>query len=262
MGVQHFIRNARRYAATIRRARTAPSPATDRRIAVPVYVINLERNEPRRTFILEHLRSHGIVPTIYPAVDGRRLDLVTVGRDGTYSEALAVEKFSRPLSPAEIGCAMSHLGVYREIVASGAEMAVVLEDDAMLAPDFAAGLDALLGELPPDWDLVQLVYSCREYEPVSPRAVRFTMQRSMPVAAAGYLLRASGARKILDQAYPIHYPADSILGRSPRWGTNVFGAKPQLVEVNNVFPSGILGQRNFRTRVTTKAKEIMVRLLG
>jgi glycosyl transferase family 25 len=261
MGLTHFIRNAKRYAATVRQARSGPQAGAGA-VTIPVYVINLERNEPRRRFILEHLRSHNIEPTVFPAVDGRRLDLAEVGRDGTYSEALAIEKFSRPLSPAEIGCAMSHLGVYRRIVESGAEMAVVLEDDAMLTPAFAEDLRALVADLPADWDLVQLVYACRAHEPVSPRAVRFTMQGAMPVAAAGYLLRASGARKILEQAYPIHYPADSLLGRSPRWGTNVYGARPQLVEVNNVFPSGILGERNLRTRVTTKAKEILVRLLG
>jgi hypothetical protein len=84
----------------------------------------------------------------------------------------------------------------------------------------------------------------------------------MPVAAAAYLLTSAGARKLIGGAYPIHYPADSLIGRSPRWGTQVYGTDPQLVTINNVFPSGISADRSLRTRITAGAKAIAVRLLG
>jgi glycosyl transferase family 25 len=260
MALSDLFWNAKRFATTVRRKRFQPLSA--RRQPMPIIVINLERNVPRRKFILRHLLEQGFEASVFKAVDGRELDLAELERTGIYNEALSIEKFSRRLSLAEIGCAMSHLGVYAQVLHGSADMVLVLEDDAMLVPNFEASLQEVLAGLPSDWDVVQLIYECNDFEPVAPRVVRFLMQRSMPVAAAGYLLRKSGAQKLLDGGYPIHYPADSLIGRSPRWGTKVFGATPQIVEINNVFPSAIQRDQNLRARVATAAKEMLVRLLG
>jgi hypothetical protein len=132
----------------------------------------------------------------------------------------------------------------------------------MLVADFHDGLRALLAELPSGWDVVQLIYKCEDIEPISPRLVSFPMRKLMPVASAGYLVSKTGAAKLADNAYPLRYPADSLIGRSPRWGTNVYGARPQLVTINNIFPSNIVVARGVTARIARKAKELVTRLLG
>lgn len=46
-----------------------------------------------------------------------------------------------------MGCALSHLGVWRRIEAAAAPAAVVIEDDVVFAPGFAALLRAALDEV-------------------------------------------------------------------------------------------------------------------
>jgi glycosyl transferase family 25 len=263
MALGHFLLNALRYRKTVHAAPPSPGASSAASGAqVPIYVLNLERSPERRAFILGHLAEMGMTANVFPAVDGRALDIPELERKGVYRDAVAHEKFSRSLSPAEIGCALSHVGLYEKLVREGIEMALVLEDDAMLVSGFQESLGALISELPPDWDVVQLIFKCEDVEPHSQHLVRFAMRTAMPVAAAGYLISKAGAARLVDNAYPLRYPADSLIGRSPRWGAKVYGARPQLVTINNIFPSNIAVARSMKARIARKAKELVTRHLG
>ncbi len=264
MAVWHLLRNAARYASTVRRngAHARPANASSSGLDWPIFVINLERSEHRRRFALNHLQSLGFEGRVFPAVDGRALDLGKLVSDGVYDDAVAKDKFSRSLSMPEIGCTLSHIRLYERMLSEGLDHAIVLEDDAMFVDDIVTRLPALIDALPADWDLVQLIYKCEDHEPAAPGVVRFRMQASMPVASAAYLIRRAGAEKMKANSYPVRYPADSFIGRSPRWGMQVYGAQPQLVTINNVFPSSIYGGRSLRARAGKRVKELVVRLLG
>lgn len=261
MGIRHFILNAWRYTSAVRRGQseTAESRVLSARMAV--FVINLERKPERRAFAIGHLKSHGLTPVIWPAVDARGLDLAELQRSGIYDDRVAHEKFSRSLSLPEIGCSLSHVRLYEHIVRADIPMSLVLEDDAMLVDDFTANLEALLGAVPESWDLVQLIYACKDYEQMNDHAVSFKMQTSLPAASAGYVVTRRGAEKLLSQAYPIHYPADSFIGRSPRWGLQVYGAMPQLVTINNLFPSDIAAIQSPKARAVKAVKDLVVKML-
>ncbi|MGC8170086.1 glycosyltransferase family 25 protein, partial [Salmonella enterica] len=64
-----------------------------------------------------------------PAVDGRLLSEEELSV--RYDRARAIEE-SHDLTRGEIGCALSHHGVYCEMVRQGITHALVLEDDARL----------------------------------------------------------------------------------------------------------------------------------
>jgi len=67
-------------------------------------------------------------------VDGRALAAGAYFRTGVAGRVV-------PLTPAEVGCAMSHLEAYRAFLESGADVLLVYEDDARLQgplPDFSA----------------------------------------------------------------------------------------------------------------------------
>jgi glycosyl transferase family 25 len=263
MSLLHLLRNARRYARTVRQRSTRPGDGPLRQCgAFPIYVINLERSEHRRRFALNHLTALGLQGTIFPAVDGRSLGVEELEREGIYREEVAREKFSRSLSRAEIGCTLSHLRLHDMFVRSGADVALVLEDDAMLVDDAHSRLPAIMAELPDDWDLVQLIYACTDFEHVRGSIVRFRMHSSMPVSSSAYLIRRSGAAKMLNNGYPVRYPADSLIGRSPRWDVKVYGVQPQLATINNVFPSSIYTSHSLRARLGANIKASLVHLLG
>jgi glycosyl transferase family 25 len=223
-----------------------------------VFVINLERSRHRREYMLNYLAGHGIEARVFPAVDGAKLDVAQLARQGIYYDALAHRKFSRSLSPNEIACTLSHLNLHRTMVEENIAMAMVLEDDAMFGPRIASRVGGALSEAPPDWDLLQLSHNCEEFVGFTENLVRFPSDKRMPVGSAGYLIRTSGAEKMLANGFPICYPADSLIGRSHRWGVTVYGFAPPAVVQNAVFPTQIYASSRWGIRVTQSVKHGLV----
>jgi glycosyl transferase family 25 len=205
----------------------------------PVFVINLERSEYRRRFMLNYLEELNFDAHIFPAVDGSKLNIDELQRQGVYNDTLAHEKFSRSLSCAEIACTLSHLGVYRKMVDGSIPMAMILEDDAMFSERGTDRLSSALREVPADWDVLQLHYNRKEHVHVTDNLVTFPAKTRMPVGSAGYLIRNGGAKKMLANGLPVCYPADSFLGRSPRWGVVLYGLAPPVIDQNSLFPTEI-----------------------
>lgn len=100
------------------------------------YVVNLPQSRDRREHILAECARFGLEPEIFPAVYGRDL---TEEELRLLVDALALEVFGK----AEIGCALSHLGIYRDMIAKNIPVAFILEDDSVLTRDPHPVLDGL-----------------------------------------------------------------------------------------------------------------------
>ena len=212
--------------------------------------------------MLNYLAGHGINTRIFPAVDGSALDVAQLQRQGIYDDALAHQKFSRSLSQNEIACALSHLNIHRKMVDENIAMAMVLEDDALFGPEIVKRVSGALSEAPPDWDILQLSHNCDEHVGLTENLVRFPSNRRMPVGSAGYLIRKTGAEKMLANGFPICYPADSLFGRSHRWGMVLYGFAPPAVIQNAVFPTQIYAAPSWGIRLTQALKQGLVSAFG
>lgn len=79
-----------------------------------------------------------------------KIDFSVIGVDGRLLSAkeyfeLGVAGRSTPMTPAEVGCALSHLQTYKSFIDDSADLLVVFEDDARLKrkmPDFATLVSA------------------------------------------------------------------------------------------------------------------------
>jgi glycosyl transferase family 25 len=237
------LQTFRRYLQGLRGA--PQHPESDRALGdvlgAPVFVINLARSAHRRAFILPYLESLGIRPQIFPAVDGRLLDRDQLVREGSYDDAYAHQRFSRSLTMGEIGATLSHVGVCRKIVAEGLPVAVVFEDDITFIDGVADVVRKALANAPADWELLQLYHWCKDTYPISDGVLGFNNKICMPVGCLGYVIRQSAAKKLVDSALPVCYPADSLLGRSPRVGVKLYGTSPSVItlEGNAIFPTEV-----------------------
>lgn len=228
----------------------------------PAYVINLERSVERRQYITSHLLSIGIKPTLVTAVDGKQLSGPELAAQGKYDDAVSRRSFDRSLSLAEIGCGLSHISIYESMVRNQTPVALVMEDDAQFAPDARERIEAALRAAPPDWGVIQLRFDCRDFEPAGPGLVRFRFTDRLPVAATAYLISLRAARVLAEHALPVRYPADSLLGRINQWNLQAHGTWPELVGVNNVFPSAIQGDRNSRFKAANFVKSVLLKVFG
>lgn len=107
------------------------------RAPVRAYVINLARSTDRREYITGELDKAKVDYEIVTGVEGRDLD---VNDTATIDPVL----FSLSSYPGGLaGAALSHLRVYRKILADGLGKAIVLEDDVIAPADLASLADAV-----------------------------------------------------------------------------------------------------------------------
>jgi GR25 family glycosyltransferase involved in LPS biosynthesis/glycosyltransferase involved in cell wall biosynthesis len=127
--------------------------------SAPIHLINLDRSTGR----LEEFRrrnAHLLDVIRFPAIDGRALDTEKLIEEGVITRDLRY-------STGALGCAMSHLTLWKMAVEEG-RVITVTEDDAIFSRNFAARSKELLARLPADWDFVQWGWVFRTFLWVDP----------------------------------------------------------------------------------------------
>jgi glycosyl transferase family 25 len=110
-----------------------------------IYVINLDRDTDRmRTFMELNCEISGLER--FSAVNGNALDRDALVRDGLITLNLTYNN-------GQLGCAMSHIELWRRAVAED-RVVTAVEDDAILAPDFDTAHAEFTRDLPADWGIV------------------------------------------------------------------------------------------------------------
>lgn len=111
-----------------------------------VFIIGMEDGY-RSSELERQLALQGLGWTHVDGVDLRRMPL---SADNYVDQEAARILLRRDMSPGEIGCALAHRNVYKRILASDCEYAIVLEDDAVLVDriDLSLVVDVLRSALP------------------------------------------------------------------------------------------------------------------
>lgn len=171
------------------------------------YVVNLRRRPDRRA------RMERVLPARWTAqftsdwdgpMDGQSIDPDDLPGFELYPWQIPSDNpwWSRPLKLGEIGCAISHWMCWQHAEADGADVALILEDDAVLAENAAARFaDSLarLSAVDPAWDLLYLGRWALDHEDdtVAPGIVR----PGYSYCTFGYALSASGLAAMLRSGF-------------------------------------------------------------
>ena len=177
-----------------------------------VYVINLERNKDRLSKMFDKLKKANILGNIpiivVKAHDGKKID----------DEYLKIMKasvfphwkdpwFGRAITTGEIGCALSHHSVWKEVADSehyaenSHNRVLVLEDDVILSGDFSAKCEKIekeLGQI--DYEFLYLGRKAifpKEEEKISENI----LIPNHSFWTNGYVINSSGANKLCNTSY-------------------------------------------------------------
>jgi len=101
---------------------------------LPVYVISLARAADRRESITALLDADGVEYELVDAVDGRELNLSAC--DPPLNRDKCWKRYAVVMPAGAVGCALSHLQLWKRMIAEQTEYAMVLEDDARWQTDF------------------------------------------------------------------------------------------------------------------------------
>lgn len=204
-----------------------------------IYIISLERNKERQILISNRMNQLGLNFEFFYGVDGSSL---TENELNLVDQEFCQENFGHIMNKSEIGCAMSHIGVYEKMVSEKIPHALILEDDAYLLSCVPDILSSIMDK--PHFDMLYLFHG---------KAKRWPLWRKLPhdyrlvhyispsrkskrciIGAVAYALSFDGAKKLLDNAYPIRMPADYLTGLIQKNKLNTFGIEPNCVDTGHL----------------------------
>lgn len=184
--------------------------------AVIYLVINLPSAEERREAILAQAEELGIVVQLVPAISGAEL---TAEQLSCYDEAFLQRYYSYKLTANEIACTLSHRKALDTFLEGGADYAVVLEDDAKLAPHFCEGVRELTQRLR-GWEVAKLNIPAHRSRPIPLPPAEMQGATISPVfctrigsEAVGFVYTRHAACVIREALESFYLPADSMIGQ-------------------------------------------------
>jgi glycosyl transferase family 25 len=183
-----------------REIRMAPAPGQ----ALPVYLINLDRDPERLAFMRRQLEVRGLGFTRLSASDGNDPAILRTSRRSALCS----------LSPGAVGCFESHIRAWEQLLASDAPACIVIEDDVVLSSDFMQS--AMEAAASVDFDVIKLDVFARRVE-VGARGVPLSSGRTLhrflgrDWCTGGYVVSREGARRLLRKSKGYTRPVDNFM---------------------------------------------------
>lgn len=113
-----------------------------------INVVNLDRSPDR---LQEFIEQNGALPVKFlrwSAVDGSAVDI-----DALVTEGILDRRILATYTAGALGSALSHLGLWRRAVETQQPL-TLCEDDAIFNHDFPRIAEAVIAQLPADWDII------------------------------------------------------------------------------------------------------------
>lgn len=189
---------------------------------IPVFVINLERDQDRRSYMQGELDKLGIEAEFVPAVDGSRLHQSVYQR---YDQHKCLRVYGVDMLPAEVGCYLSHYKLYERILDEDIETALILEDDLIFDRAFPQIINNFLKLQDIDWQILRLTtLRPKVANPLRPKFIGRRLANIVPghnlyrlkthvLGAGAYLINQRGARTMVDYGRNFFMPIDHTMDR-------------------------------------------------
>ncbi|MFN3846841.1 MAG: glycosyltransferase family 25 protein [Paracoccaceae bacterium] len=208
--------------------------------ALPVWMINLDRATDRRARMEAQFDALGLTVTRIAAIDGKTeaARIVPVADTDRFTALMG-----RPPLAAELGCYLSHLEAWRQLVASDAKVGLVLEDDVVFHDNFLLAVTAAL-RASDQWDMLKL-NRIRAKMPVPQGRVQAWQLNAYLGPATGfgaYLITRDLAARLLPKLLPIRLPIDYEATRFFDHDFRLLGLEPFPSHVDDGGVSTITGQ--------------------
>lgn len=197
------------------------------------YLINLDRATDRLQLMVKEFEKCQIDFERISAVDAKKLD----------SNSYQIKnKYDRELVPGEIGCYLSHVKTLSHFLSSDNDFAIIIEDDAILAPDFKNIVEKALikyNTLPKkhQWDVLKLFNGKRRHIKIADIDQNYIIAAcgtSIPITTIAAIWTKDAARKFLNkinQPLPvISRPIDCDLQHAWEFDLRIYNLLPTIVK--------------------------------
>ncbi|WP_262964915.1 glycosyltransferase family 25 protein [Methylobacter psychrophilus] len=201
-----------------------------------IFVINLEKDQARRESIAKQLQDLKLEFEIIKGIYGATMSVEERQRD--YADGKAKWRCSRSLVPAEIGCALSHINVYKIMAERQLKSALILEDDVVLPTNLKELLKDCSNVLDTQQAQVWLLSTASGYS--RPKTtIRINKEHLLLPYQSGYftssyLLTLPAAQALLKDLYPVRDVADCWQRMHRYRVVDLFVFDPPVIEQDQV----------------------------
>jgi glycosyl transferase family 25 len=212
-------------------------------MALPVFLINLDRSPDRLARCAPPLDALGLPWERVSAVDGARLEPDDLRRLNPQPPPHG--EWFRPLTAGEIGCFLSHLRCWQLIAERDLACGLILEDDFERLEGCTRETLQALAATASRWDVLKLSHPLRRTRLVQAVAgIRLERGGRGRVDCNAYLLSRRGAAKLIPQRERIWRPVDFEFKHHWERGLAVLTTRPALFhQLSHEQAASIIGER-------------------
>ena len=200
-----------------------------------VYLINLKRRPDRLKNFLDYYNSSDFKNesiTKFDAIDGSKLDVESISlselarAELQQLETTGFRTKHYQLTKGAIGCYLSHVKIWENVLKNNHDVALIFEDDAQVPPELMKKMHEEMQYIPNDWDIVLFGYlctKCLDYEKYK-EVERFMLTHC-------YIIKKTAIIKIMNSntLFPITQQIDSLMSELSSI-VNIYTVKNKLVK--------------------------------
>jgi len=221
------------------------------------FIINLASSTGRGATIAAQCDAAGLDYEFIHAVNGHALTEAEIAQ---HTRAV-----NYAFKPGEIGCALSHLAIYRKMVDENIAQILILEDDALLTPQLPAVLSSPALQLPDNSPTVVLLSRVNKY--VNNVIAAVTDAASLyPVYCAttshAYVINLAAAKRLLSLLYPVWMAADKWCLFEEYGAMKLLAVHPAPVLLHKLAQQTTIQQINDVVQHNQQKRDIWLRLMA
>lgn len=182
---------------------------------IPIHCINLKKRIDRWKAFQDQPEIRRLSVQRFEGVDGKSIDIINDSRIALSTKKNILKKSRRSHeefdSVGGVGCALSHIAMWQELVNSEYDKMIIFEDDARVKPEFIEKIDGIIqrSSILKDtsgWDI--LLLGCASHESEDIEYERELNDVRYFYGAFAYVITKGCARRLLGAAFPIHCHID------------------------------------------------------
>ena len=220
-----------------------------------IYVVNLKKDKDRRKNIIIEIKKQNIKNyEIIDAINGNELNNKELD-NASYKNKNLINPWNTKMSPSQVGCALSHIKIYKKFIQTDYNLALILEDDAFFVQNFGEELKKIILESMKYKKQILLLSELKEFysKPLNKNDSYEIVNVTNAFFTHSYLINKEAAKSIIKFNYPVKTIADNFVFFKIYCGVKITGLNPYLLDQDN---------KNFETTIykeTNNEKIFLIR---
>jgi GR25 family glycosyltransferase involved in LPS biosynthesis len=190
-----------------------------------IFIVHYSPLNNRKAYLVKEFEKYGI--TDYEFVTKYDRNSIDISEINSYFTNEVHEKYSFVAKCVTL----SHIYIYNQIIASNINLALILEDDALLCDDFATKLKHYIANLPKKFDAGFINDGCKLHIPqnlLKPNKIWYENKETRTCCA--YLITNNFCKQLLPNIFPLNKSIDHVLGYFFKsLNLQVYWAEPTIV---------------------------------